>query len=472
MIYGIITTILFIIILPFWLILGIFKPKLTTGFKEKCGFYDKGRPLILPSPASGEGTRANILFYWKGVVLNLFQHRTRELFCDPEINSGRRKNIVFYGVSVGEVIAMENLIRKSRETFPNINIILLTGTKTGQEIAHKKMSGVCDFISYFPFDFPFSINNFVKKINPSAVFVMETELWPNFANIMNKKKIPLYIINGRISDRTFKSYKKLSFFFKPVLRKYTSIFTQSKQDNEKLISIGANPETTEIMGNLKFDIKKPETEGLNFAYNSEYKTIVAGSTHGGEDEIVLNVFCELKKEIPSLKLLIAPRHPERNNDVFALIEKTGLSCSKRSETKMTPHPNPLPQGARGNDPAQCDIILIDTMGELGKFYSVCDVAFIGGSFNKTGGHNPLEATIFNKPVVSGPSIHNFKDIYAILTSSEAGKIVKSEQELKEQLKILLTDQIYYDKASEDCKTVFEQNKGALSFVINVLQSIV
>ena len=97
---------------------------------------------------------------------------------------------------------------------------------------------------------------------------------------------------------------------------------------------------------IMVDIKKPETEGLNFAYNSEYKTIVAGSTHGGEDEIVLNVFCELKKEIPSLKLLIAPRHPERNNDVFALIEKTGLSCSKRSETKMTPHPNPLPQGAR------------------------------------------------------------------------------------------------------------------------------
>ena len=413
-IYKIITTILFIIILPFWLVLGLFKPKLVAGFNQKLGLYQ------------------------------------------AESLNGK-KNIVFYGVSVGEVIAMENLIKKARQTVPEINITLLTGTKTGQEIAQKKLSDVCNFISYFPLDFPFCINNFVKKINPSAVFVMETELWPNFANIMNKKKIPLYIINGRISDRTYKSYKKLSFFFKPVLRKYTSIFTQSKQDNEKLISIGAEPKTTEIMGNLKFDIKKPDTGGLGFAYNPEYKTIIAGSTHRGEDEIVLNVFSELKKEIPNLKLFIAPRHPERNNDVFELVKKTGFAAGQRSENSFFD---------------QAEIILVDTMGELGKLYSVCDVAFIGGSFNKTGGHNPLEATIFNKPVVSGPSVHNFKDIYAILTSSAAGNIVKTQDELKDQLKKLLTNKKYYDNASADCQTVFERNNGALGFVINVLQTIV
>jgi 3-deoxy-D-manno-octulosonic-acid transferase len=413
-IYKIITTILFIIILPFWLVLGLFKPKLVAGFNQKLGLYQ------------------------------------------AESLNGK-KNIVFYGVSVGEVIAMENLIKKARQTVPEINITLLTGTKTGQEIAQKKLSDVCNFISYFPLDFPFCINNFVKKINPSAVFVMETELWPNFANIMNKKKIPLYIINGRISDRTYKSYKKLSFFFKPVLRKYTSIFTQSKQDNEKLISIGAEPKTTEIMGNLKFDIKKPDTEGLGFAYNPEYKTVIAGSTHRGEDEIVLNVFSELKKEIPNLKLFIAPRHPERNNDVFELVKKTGFAAGKRSENSFFD---------------QAEIILVDTMGELGKLYSVCDVAFIGGSFNQTGGHNPLEAAIFNKPVVSGPSVDNFKDIYAILTSSAAGNIVKTQDELKDQLKKLLTNKKYYDNASADCQTVFERNNGALGFVINVLQTIV
>ncbi len=236
MFYGILSTIAFIIILPFWLVSGLFKPKLIVGFKEKCGFYKK----LPPTPTLPlQGGREQ--------VLQPFNHST----------------ILFYGVSVGEVIAMENLIKKTRETFSDINIILLTGTKTGQEIAQKKLGETCDFISYFPFDFPFCINNMLKKLKPDAIFVMETELWPNFANIVNKKKIPLFIINGRISDRTYKSYKKLSFIFEPILKKYTAIFPQSKQDGEKLISLGANPETTMVMGNLKFDIKKPGVNAGN-----------------------------------------------------------------------------------------------------------------------------------------------------------------------------------------------------------------
>lgn len=418
MIYGILSTIAFIIILPFWVVLGIFKPKLIFGFKEKLGFFQT--PLLK-----------------------------------------KAKTIVFYGVSVGEVIAIENLIKKTREKFPQINIVLLTGTKTGQEIAHKKLGETCDFISYFPFDFPFCIENMLGRLKPDAVFVAETELWPNFANIMKKKNIALYIINARISDRTYKSYKKLSFIFAPILKKYTAIYPQSKQDSDKLISIGANPKTTEVMGNLKFDIKLPDASTLDFAKNENHKIILAGSTHSGEDEVILDAFVGLKNETPNLKLMIAPRHPERNEKVFELIKNTGFNCAKRSENA---------------DFSSNDIILLDTMGELGKFYSICDVAFIGGSFNKRGkgigGHNPLEATIFNKPVVSGPSVHNFKDIYAILTSSDAGKVVKTEEELKAAIKKLLTDENFYKKASQDCENVFEQNKGALDFVLNVLQSIV
>lgn len=417
MIYGILSTIAFIVILPFWLIAGLFKPKLVYGFKEKLGFFQT--PLLKNT-----------------------------------------KTVVFYGVSVGEVIAMENLIKKTRETFEKINIIVLTGTKTGQEIAHKKLGETADFITYFPFDFPFCIKNMLNKIKPDAIFVMETELWPNFAHITNKKKIPFYIINARISDRTYKSYKKLSFIFGSILKKYTGIFPQSSQDSEKLISIGANPETTKIMGNLKFDIKKPDASTLGFNKNPEDKIILAGSTHSGEDEIILDVFCDLKKEISELKLIIASRHPERNEKVFELIKNTGYGCSKRSEKA---------------DFENSEIILLDTMGELGKFYSICDVAFIGGSFNKTGGHNPLEATIFNKPVFSGPSIHNFKDIYAILIAEQAAKVGKksdSGEELKEYFYKLLKEKEFYQKTSKNCEKVFEQNKGALDFVMNVLQTIV
>lgn len=444
MFYGILSTIAFIIILPFWLVAGIFKSKLLAGFKEKCGFYK---------------------------IKNL--HFT--LLASPF-------TVLFYGVSVGEVTAMENLIKKTREIYPDINIIVMTGTQTGQEIAKKKLGEVANFITYFPFDFPFCIKNMLKKLRPDAVFIMETELWPNFADITNKKKIPTFIINARISDGTYNSYKKLSFIFGSILKKYTAIYPQSKQDAQKFISIGANPETTEVMGNLKFDIKAPDISQLNFKKNSNEKIILAGSTHFGEEEIILDVFAKLKNEIPNLKLIIAPRHPERNEKVFELIQNNGLICEKRSD--FTPHPYPLPQGAREYSVTfeNCDILLLDTMGELGKFYSVCDIAFMGGSFpiaggdnfakKGVGGHNPLEATIFNKPIVSGPSIHNFKDIYAILTSTNAGKVVKSSEELQKYLKKLLIDDKYYQKASRDCMDIFEQNKGALDFVLNVLQKLV
>lgn len=417
MIYGILSTVIFIIILPFWLLLGVFKPKLTVGFKEKMGFFKT--PLLK-----------------------------------------KRKTILFYGVSVGEVSAIENLIKKTRETFPDVNLILLTGTQTGQEIAIKKLGKICDFITYFPFDFPFCIKNMLSKLSPDAVFVAETELWPNFAHILNKKKIPIFIINARLSDRTYKSYKKLKLFFAPILRNYTAIYPQSQQDMEKFVSLGANPQTTKIMGNLKFDIKTPETEDLKFEKTPQDKIILAGSTHTGEEEIILEVFAELKKEIPGLKLIIAPRHPDMGKCSFD-------NCGMRS---------------KGDNLQQNDILLIDTIGELGKLYSVCDVAFIGGSFSGAGGdnrkgkgvggHNPLEATIFNKPVVSGPSIHNFKDIYAILTVSEAGKVVKTKEELKGYLLKLLKDEVFYKKISQNCQKVFEQNIGALDFVIKTIQNLV
>lgn len=418
LIYGILSTIVFIIILPFWLILGIFKSGLIAGFKEKCGFYDN----YLPANPSA---------------------------CSP---------VVFYGISVGEVLAMENLIKKTKEKFPQIDIVLMTGTRTGQEIARKKLGDVCSFISYFPYDIPFCINNFLNKLTPSAVFIMETELWPNFAYILNKKKIPLFIINARISDKTYKNYKKFSGFFKPVLQKYTGIFPQSRKDMEKFVSIGASPDKIQVMGNLKFDIKKPEINDLKFNKNFDEKIFLAGSTHAGEDEIILEIFCELKKEISGLKLILAPRHPERMESVFNLMRAAEPDCAKYSKINSSSF---LPS-----------CLLLDTMGELGKVYSVCDAAFLGGSFNSTGGHNPLEAVIFEKPVVSGPNICNFKNIYETLVSASAGKIVKTPAELKNELKKLFTDEDYYKKTSLECKKVFEQNQGALDFAINIIQTLV
>lgn len=404
MIYGFLSTILFILILPFWLIAGLFKHKLIAGFREKCGYFDT-----------------------------------------PKLEN----SIVFYGVSVGEINALENLIKRAKGTFNN-PIVVCTGTVTGQEIAKKKLGEIADFITYFPYDFPFCIGHFLNKVNPKVVIVAETELWPNFARLVRNRGINLMIINGRISDRTYNSYKKLSFFFKPILQNYTKILTQSNRDNEKLISIGANPETTMVMGNLKFDIAKKDCD---FELGNG-RIIIAGSTHAGEDELFIPIFTELKKDFEDIKLLVAPRHPERQNAVKKLIEATGLNWGLRSNNDRFDNK---------------DIIMLDTMGELGKAYALCHFAFIGGSFNKTGGHNPLEATVFEKPTISGTCVSNFKDIYALLTQSGASKIVTTAEELKEYMRKLLSDNEFYKKCCEDCKTAFDENQGALDYVINELK---
>ena len=240
-------------------------------------------------------------------------------------------------------------------------------------------------------------------------------------------------------------------FFKGLFKNYEGVFTQSNEDNEKFIAIGSTAEKTKVMRNLKFDVKKVDAQ-FDFG---EGRIIVAGSTHKGEDEIVLNAFAKLKNEFSDIKLLLAPRHLTRENEVKSLVEKTGLNYGLRSNNDKFDNN---------------DIIILNTLGELSKVYQVCDFAFIGGSFNKTGGHNPLEATVYGKPVISGPSIHNFKDIYWILTRSNAGKVVASPDELYAHMYKMLSNEEFYMQSCNDCKNVFEEQQGALQFVINYLKS--
>ena len=374
--------------------------------------------------------------------------------CGNISEDGFNKNekvIMFHGVSVGEAIALENLVKTAKNEFPNSKIVFTTGTYTGQEIAKKKLSDYTDLITYFPADFPCVIKKFLDKINPSIVFIAETEIWPNFAMECKKRGIKLFIINGRISDSTFKSYNALKYVFKYFLSFYTGIFTQSKEDNNKFLTLGANLESTKVMNNLKFDIKRPEEISFN---KNNYRVLLAGSTHQGEDEIVLKAYKCLKEKFADLKLIIAPRHLTRVDEVKSLVEKYSFSYKLRSE---------------GNDQLDgADVFILDTLGELGRMYAHSDVSFIGGSFNKTGGHNPLESIIFNKPVISGPSTHNFKDIYSIIQKAEAGFVVKSEGEFISLLEKLFSDRDFYDKTVSSCEKVMKEQEGALEFVINVI----
>lgn len=373
------------------------------------------------------------------------------LFKDPNLGD---KVIMFHAVSVGEVLSLEKLLLKTKEEFKKYKIVLTTGTKTGQELAHKKYGESIDFITYFPFDIPYAVNNFLNKISPSVVLIAETELWPDFALHCKKRNIPLAIINGRISDSSFGSYRWLIPFFKPILKLYTKIYAQSDLDKERFISLGNRPEDTETMANLKFDIDKPESK-ISLKKGSS-KLIIAGSTHSIENDIVIRVFDKLKHIHKDLKLVIAPRHLERVSDIKKSLDDLPYKYGCRSKKE---------------DLKTNDILILDTLGELKKFYAASDIAFIGGSFNKTGGHNPLEASIFNVPTITGPNIKNFRDIYKILFRANASKLVRTERTLFTTLNVLLNDENEYNMMQNACKTVFEDQKGALSFVISKIHEL-
>lgn len=373
------------------------------------------------------------------------------LFDKPELKD---KVIMFHAVSVGEVLSLEKLLKNAKESFPDSSVILTTGTKTGQELAHKKYSDTLDYITYFPFDFPYAINNFLKRINPDIVVIAETELWPNFAMHCKKNNIPLIIINGRISDASYGSYKILKPFFAPILNLYTKIYTQSDLDNERFISLGNKPENTEVMANLKFDIEKTESD-IDLK-SGNHKVIIAGSTHSGENEIVLRTYNELKKSHNDLKMILAPRHMERIPEIEQILKEYNFQVGYRSKS---------------DNFETNDIIILDTFGELKKSYAICDIAFIGGSFNNTGGHNPLEASIYNVPTITGPNIKNFRDIYGILTRANASKLVKSEKEFLNTLSELLSDENKLKEMEDSCKNVFEHQRGAIEFVIDKIQKL-
>ena len=413
--YSFLTCILGLIILPFIFLLRLIQKKDVTSWKIKTGNF------------------------------NL-----------PENYDKSKKTIMIHGVSVGEIVSLGKLIRKVKEEFPNHNLVITTGTKTGQETAIKKMGDVADFITYFPLDIKFFVEKFLDKINPDVILIAETEIWPIFIYTAKKRNIKTYIINGRMSDESFKMYKILKPFFKNVLPMYSGIFVQSEIDKARLNEAGANINQLDVMKNLKFDIKKFDVD-INLNTNNS-KVLIAGSTHNGEDEIVLRVYKKLKELIPNLKLLLAPRHIKRTKNVQNLIKSFNFSYNLYSETKQF------------ND--NSDILLLDVMGELAKLYAKIDVAFIGGSFNNTGGHNPLEAIIFDKPTISGPSIKNFRDIYAILKMNNAAFVVNNEEEFFEIAKKLLLDEKYYQEIKNNANKAFKNQQGALNFVIDKLKKVI
>lgn len=378
-----------------------------------------------------------------------------EKLCEGTLEDFKNEDVIMiHGVSVGEIMSLERLIKKIKEFFPDYKLVITAGTKTGLELARKKYSQVTGYIYYFPLDIYSTVDKFLTCINPKVILIAETELWPNFALCAKEKNIPLYIINGRISDKSYSSYLRMKKFFNMILNSYTGIFCQSETDKGRFLSLCPDKNKIQVMKNLKFEIDKKICDIDLFKEKS--KVLIAASTHKGEDEIAFWAYKKLLKKVPNLKLILAPRHLNRVEDVIKSAKKFNLKYGLRTQN---------------DNFSSVDVLILDTLGELSKIYAVVDVAYIGGSFNKTGGHNPLEAIIYSKPCVSGPSVKNFRDIYSILQRENSGFVVKNKVEFYKTLEKLLTNDVYYQSIVRNCHQCFKNQQGASAFVINKLGEI-
>ncbi|MEO6726403.1 MAG: 3-deoxy-D-manno-octulosonic acid transferase, partial [Blastocatellia bacterium] len=317
-----------------------------------------------------------------------------------------RPAIWLHAVSVGETLAAKPLIAALRERFPNHRLIISTTTMTGQAVARERLAEA-DGVCYFPFDWKFTVRRALNAIQPQIVILMESELWLNFLVECRVRNISTVVANGRISDRSFRRSRKFGFFIRRLYGLVTRFLMQSRVDAERAMKLGASPERVGVSGNLKYDIRDTsESSALAetakqlddiFALSLS-PLIVAGSTSEGEEQILLEAFGQLQKlgRAENVRLLIAPRHPERFDAVAKLIRASRLNWTKRSA---------------GNQASKtADVILLDSIGELAALYRFASIVFVGGSLVAKGGHNILEPAVFAKPIVVGPHMENFREI--------------------------------------------------------------
>jgi 3-deoxy-D-manno-octulosonic-acid transferase len=361
--------------------------------------------------------------------------------------------IWIHAVSVGEALAISELVSRLRARFATARILISTTTQTGQKLAAERFGAGNVF--YFPLDFAFAIRPYLRRLKPDVIVLAETEFWPNFIRLAHSSGAKIIVTNARISDRSFPRYRRFAALMRPVLRQIDAFLTQSKTDAERLVEIGAPADRVIVAGNLKFEVKPPDTShgivrdlAKAFERDSFAPVIVAGSTVEGEEPIVLDAFRKLLSAYPTSRLLLAPRHRERFESVASLLETSGISFARRS--KLAGDLAELKPGS---------VLLLDSIGELSAIYSLADIAFVGGSLVPRGGHNILEPAYFGKAIVVGPHTENFRDIVSYFTAEDAVLICEPE-ELADRWLALLREPGVRKQFGERGRAVFQQRSGA------------
>ena len=374
--------------------------------------------------------------------------------------------IVVHAASVGEVIALKPFISQLITNYAELPITITTFTPTGSAQV-KKLFGDKVQHCYLPLDNIISTGLFLKRLKPKAMIFMETELWPNLIAQCERKHIKLLLVNGRLSDKSMRSYQKLAWLITPTIQRFDKILTQSQVNQDNYLAMGANTDTCALSGNLKFDIsinndlaaKQKELESL---LTERRNVWLIASTHPGDEALALTAFERIKQQDKKALLVIVPRHPERFSQVVKLAQDAGNNVLKRS----------LKQSVT----LETNVWIIDTLGELLAACALADVVTMGGSFNEIGGHNPLEPALFQKPVIVGPNMSNFIEILAQLVSAR-GIIQLSENEDMPQSLANQVLQLFNDKASaqtlgRNSYKVVQENQGATQCSLTALRALI
>jgi 3-deoxy-D-manno-octulosonic-acid transferase len=396
--------------------------------------------------------------YWRGFKTPHHRLRWNERFA-LYTEQYPQDVIWFHAVSVGEAEALFPLVKQMQIRHPEQPILITTMTVTGSARVKAVLGDSVSHV-YLPYDLPDVVNRFITHFKPKLAVVMETELWPNLFTQCGKHKIPLFIINARIAAKSVTNYQKITALIRPALAQVQLIATQSDDDTQRFIAIGAAKDKVKTLGNIKFDVEIAQAtidQGLRLKtelFNGRFVWLIA-STHKDEEAIFLPLYKTLKTKIPELLLVIVPRHPERFSEVKKLSEAQFNTVMRSSQTSVN---------------AQTDVYIVDSIGELKMFYATADIAFVGGSMVAVGGHNILEPAAVGVPVLFGKYMANFKDIAAGVLNQQAAIQCQTADDIKQAVLTLYQQPEYRAALIAKGKDFIRDNQGTIARICELLES--
>jgi 3-deoxy-D-manno-octulosonic-acid transferase len=381
----------------------------------------------------------------------------------------RGKRVIWvHAVSVGEVLAASRLVGELEAALSaGFCVVISTTTRTGQALARERFGA--ESVFYMPLDFAFAVRAYLSALRPATLILMESELWPRMLHECSRMGVPVAVVNARVSDRSFTRAMRMRCVWGRVLRRPSLWLAQSEEDARKLVAMGARAESVQVTGNMKYDIRAPKLSRVAELIREAAAgrpIIVAGSTVSGislEEELLLGAWEQRLRNEASALLVLAPRHPER----FQAVESLLLTCQYAKASEWITLRN---DGADAL--SNIDVVLLDTIGDLAAVYGIANVAFIGGSLVKQGGHNPLEPAQFGVPVVMGPSFENFRDIVAKMQEAGGIRIVQDKDELERVLVELLANREQARTMGERGQRVFEEQQGATARTVEALAAMI